>query len=228
METIATNPQGILKVEKDGVLQTISLESFQSFFGVKYTPRLIVETPNLEMKIQEQIQNLYKKSELTVQQLWFGKYFKNEILSGFIPDVVIRYIDNQLGWGVFANRNFQKMDYIALYSGILRKSRRSDKTNAYCFEYTLTNGMKTPYTIDAEETGGVARFLNHSLKPNLQSSLATLDFMNYILLIANRPIQKGEQLCYDYGEDYWKYRESPIQILEQKQDGNNEHGKKTF
>ena len=132
--------------------------------------------------------------------------------SVFIPDVIIRYINPVLGWGVFAARDFRKMEFIAEYSGLVRKSRKSDKTNAYCFEYTLANGVKTPYTIDAQDKGGIGRMINHSVHANLQSSLATIDFLNHVVLITSRPIKKGEQLCYDYGPDYWSHREKSVDI----------------
>lgn len=189
-----------------------AIEEWEKLTGAIFSSTLQFETEIIKEKIRNKIEKLYRKGELTRQQLWFGSYFKKEMESPFIPDVELRYIDSTFGYGVFAARDFAKYEFIAEYSGLVRKSRRSDKTNAYCFEYTLANGVKTPYTIDAEIQGGIGRMVNHSQNPNLQSSLATIDFLNHIILITSRPIKKGEQLCYDYGDDYWAHREKPILI----------------
>lgn len=187
-------------------------QNWKKITDTTFSNQLEFENEGVRNKIHKKIEKLYKKGELTRQQLWFGAFYKKEIESLFIPDVEIRFINDRLGWGVFAARDFAKCEFIAQYSGRVRKSRRSDRTNAYCFEYTLANGVKTPYTVDAQDQGGIGRMINHSEYPNLQSSLATIDFINYIILITNRPVRKGEQFCYDYGPDYWSHREKPISI----------------
>lgn len=208
---MSASPQVIL-IEKEGVRQIISLQEWEAICGATFSSSLEFESPSLRSKIEKKTEKLYKKGELSRQQIWFGSYFKKEMEASYFPDVVLRYINPTLGWGVFAEKNFRKTEFIAEYSGLLRKSRRSDKTNAYCFEYTLANGVKTPYTIDAQDKGGLARFLNHSTTPNVLSVLATRGFVSHVILITQREIKKGEQLCYDYGEDYWLYREKPIEI----------------
>lgn len=190
------------------------IDKWSKITDAKFSNKLEFETAKLKEKICKKIEKLYKKGELTRQQIWFGSYFRSEIESLFIPDIEIRYINHIFGYGVFAARNFKKMEFIAQYSGLVRKARRSDKTNAYCFEYILANGVKTPFTIDAQDQGGIGRLINHSETPNLHSSLATINFINHVVLITSRPIKKGEQLCYDYGDDYWFYRERPLSLSE--------------
>ncbi len=207
---MSTNTKAILKVEKEGISQILTLEDWEKLTQTTFIHHLEFDPPSLYEKLRKKTEKLYKKGELTRQQLWFGNFFKTEIESPFIPDVILRYIDPVLGWGVFANRNFRKMEFIAEYSGVLRKSKRKDKTNAYCFDYTMTNGESTPYTIDAQDRGGISRFINHSQTPNLQSSLATIDFFSHVILITSRPIKRGEQLLYDYGPDYWSRRASQV------------------
>ena len=209
---MATNTQAFIKIEKGSNPELVLIKDFELLIGFEFLQKLQYQPEKLSSKIRSQIEGLYKKGHLSVQQIWFGSYYKSEILHPQIPDIVLKFINPELGWGVFADRDFKKMEMICQYSGILRKSKKEDKTNAYCFEYTLANGIKTPFTIDAQECGGISRFINHSQKPNLQSSLATIDFLNYILLIANKDIKKGEQLCYDYGPDYWSQRQPPVDI----------------
>jgi len=204
---VSADPQIILKVERGGGIELFPVSAFEKMFGISFSQRLEC-APRLLEKIIKKTKKLYQKGELSRQQIWFGAYFHKELTESFIPDVVIRYIDPILGWGVFANRAFKKMEFIAEYSGIVRKRKRGDRKNAYCFEYVPVPGL----LIDAQEKGGIARYINHSAAPNLLSALATVDFMSRVILIADRPIQKGEQLSYDYGPDYWSCRRSPHRL----------------
>ncbi len=191
--------------EKEG--RVLTLEEFEKLSGAKWIHR--IEFGDLLPTMIQEGSRLYKKGEMTREQLWLGKYYQTELATFVAPDVVIRWIDPTFGWGVFANRPFKKMEFIAEYVGRVRKRERRDAKNGYCFEYVLVQGVKSPYTIDAMDQGGVSRYINHSDKPNLNSSLATLDHVSHVILYAKEPIAKGEQLCYDYGPDYWAKRAAP-------------------
>ncbi|MEN9654785.1 MAG: hypothetical protein RL235_897 [Chlamydiota bacterium] len=190
----------------------LSVEEFEAKTKARFIPSLIVLRPQDETTIRSKIAALHKKGELTKSQLWRGHYYQAEINRPPMPDVYLRWIDPILGWGVFARRAFKKWEYISEYTGILRKRRWRDRKNSYCFEYIYVSGEKTPFTIDAEEQGGISRYINHSQNPNLTSMLATLDNFSHILLVAARDIAPHEQLTYDYGPLYWAKREKPIEI----------------
>jgi uncharacterized protein len=195
--------------EKEG--HTLTLPEFEKLTGVKWEPQLDFDDSVLSHITKEALK-LHKKGEMTLEQLWLGRYFQKEISSSYVPDIAIRWIDPTLGWGVFAMRDFKKMQFIAEYTGKLRKRRREDVKNAYCFEYVVAQGFRSPYTIDALDQGAVARYINHSETPNLNSSLATFDNISHVVLYAKEPIAKGAQLCYDYGPDYWSKRTAPIPL----------------
>lgn len=48
--------------------------------------------------------------------------------------------------------------------------------------------------IDATLQGGLARYINHSCDPNCITECVQIDREKKILIIANRPIQKGEEV----------------------------------
>lgn len=195
-------------LEKEG--KQLTLEEFVKETGAPFLSPLIFAEDAVLSDIQSRFAKLYKKGEITREQLWLGTYFKKEILSQPLPDVSIRWIDNKLGWGVFALRPFKKMEFIAEYGGKVRKREKNDSKNSYCFEYVVAQGHSTPYNIDAETGGGLARYLNHSGTPNLHSALATFDNVSHVILYVKEQVQTGEQLCYDYGPDYWKHRPPPL------------------
>lgn len=194
--------------EKEG--KKLSLEEFEKLTSAKWAASLTFPDPEIHSTLIKACIKLHKKEELTLEQLWLGKYFQKEILSSHIPDVTIRWIDSVLGWGVFALRNFKKMEFIAEYSGKLMKRQKNQ--TAYAFEYLITHSVRSKYTIDATDQGGLSRYINHSFKPNLNSSLATVDHISHVVLYTKEPIAKGTQLCYDYGPDYWSKRAAPLII----------------
>ena len=62
--------------------------------------------------------------------------------------------------------------------------------------------------IDGEkkETANWTRYLNHAADPNLRVKSLPYAYVNKgprVWFVANREIQAGEELCFDYGETYW-------------------------
>lgn len=85
-----------MRFEKEG--RELTLDEFQKLTGAKWIPKLDFEDVS---EIAKQGAKLYKKGEMTLEQLWLGRYFQKEIVSAPLPDIVIRWIDPLLGWGVF-------------------------------------------------------------------------------------------------------------------------------
>jgi len=204
---------GKLLVEKEGIQEWLSRESFEQLTGTSFIPHLDFADAKIRADLERRGAKFHKKGILTREQLWLGSYYQKEISSCFIPDVAIRWIDPQLGWGVFANRDFKKMEFIAIYAGELRRWIKADNKNSYCFTYVVAEGYPTPYTIDARDQGGIGRFINHSsTAPNLMPALATFSHITQIVFYAKEPIPKGAQLFYDYGPDYWAKRNAPLDL----------------
>lgn len=193
-------------IEKDGKKEAISLETFEEIMQCQYLPSLAFSSFSLKEKLEEKTKKLHAKGKLTRRQLWFGSYYRKEIELSLFPDVSIRWIDASVGWGVFAERNYKKGEYIGEYSGVLRDKKREDSKNSYCFEYAISDDEITSYRIDAREKGNITRFINHSFFPNLSPMLVTFDHLTHIILVVEEMIVKGDQLLYDYGPNYWKSR----------------------
>ncbi len=202
----------LICVEKGNERKDISISEFEKMTRIPFISSIEFEREKDLKKINKMIEKLHKKGALPKEQLWLGSFYKKEMLSQFIPKIVLRYIDPEIGWGVFADQDFKKGDFIAEYSGVVRKRKWRDRKNAYCFEYLLASGVSSSFLIDAEERGGLARYVNHSQNPNLTCVLVTFDFLTHVVLIAEKPILKGSQLCYDYGSSYWAHRGSPKEL----------------
>lgn len=199
-----------MNFEKEG--RELTQKEFEKLTGAKWVPTLEFLSPKVALDIQKRGEKLLKKGAMTREQIWFGSYFQKEILAATSPNVVIRWINPTLGWGVFTLKPLKKMEFVAEYVGKVRKRKWRDSKNAYCFEYVLAQGHRTPYTIDAMEQGGVSRYINHGTNPNLLSALATFQNVSHVILYAKEAIPINRQLCYDYGPDYWSKRTPPISL----------------
>jgi hypothetical protein len=103
------------------------------------------------------------------------------------------------GWGVYATEPIPKNTRIIDYAGqkisnqeSLRRERRYiRKGRVWCFK--LTNRT----VIDAAVGGNVARFINHSCRPNCYVHITG----GVIWIRAARKIRSGEELTYNYHTD---------------------------
>ncbi len=196
-------------VEKDGEEKHLSVKELENQFKISYAPALDFAKLSHFHKLTRKTAKFHRKGYLDDEQIWLGTYFQEEILSAPLPPVRLRWIDSDLGWGVFADKDLNPMEYIGEYAGLVRCKKRSDSKNSYCFEMSIAPGERTRYTIDALDQGGISRFINHSSIPNLSSALATVRDLSHVVLFVSKFVSKGEQLCYDYGADYWKRRTQP-------------------
>jgi hypothetical protein len=187
-------------------------EEFQQAMGVIFLSRLQFENPDTLFHVRKKSEKLARKGYLEPRQKWLGSYYSKEIASGFMPDVTIAWIDERINYGVISNRTIARHAYIGEYTGIIYKQRYFKKIkNDYCFEYTFVTGTThSPYLINAERHGNHTRFINHSDQPNLETSAVFSNGLMHIILYAIKEIPPGTQLCYDYGDDYWKKRAKPL------------------
>lgn len=194
-----------ITVFKAGDIRPISLYQLHQITGAYYLSGLEF----LSFKIGRQIARKTDPKEMDAEHKWLSAYFRKEVLQPSLCEVSLRWIDDRIGWGVFAERDFMPTEYIAEYSGVVRKRVAQDAKNGYCFEYPLAPGADSPYLIDAQDRGGISRYINHSNRPNLTSLSVHVEGVNHIVLYTVKKISKGDQLCYDYGPDYWKRRGAP-------------------
>jgi uncharacterized protein len=103
------------------------------------------------------------------------------------------------GWGVFAvqaiNKNKRIIDYagemISHRESLKREIRYIKKGTIWCFQ------VNRRWVRDALVGGNVARFINHSCRPNCYVHIVD----HTIWIRAARNIRKGEELTYDYQTD---------------------------
>jgi hypothetical protein len=103
------------------------------------------------------------------------------------------------GWGVYATRRITKNTRIIDYAGekisnresLVRERRYLKRGHIWCFKLTSRT------VIDAGVGGNIARYINHSCRPNCYVQIAD----GVIWIRAARTIRRGEELTYDYNTD---------------------------
>jgi SET domain-containing protein len=97
---------------------------------------------------------------------------------------------------MFAVKPFRRRDYIATYRGRLLTEEESERLEARNNRYLFT--LNSKWTIDGTPRYNVARYINHSCRPNAEPVTRSRS----IVIIAKRRIEPGEEITYDYGADY--------------------------
>ncbi len=103
------------------------------------------------------------------------------------------------GLGMFAVKPFRRRDYIATYRGPVITNEESEKREARGASYMFALGKK--HTIDGSPRYNVARYINHSCRPNAEP----VGRDGGIVIIASKKIEPDEEITYDYGEDYFSW-----------------------
>jgi hypothetical protein len=112
---------------------------------------------------------------------------------------------SKTGLGLFATREIPKGEFIVQYRG--RKLTNAvadalaDRGNKYLYE------LNSRWTIDGSSRKNVARYANHSCRPNAESDVLR---GHKIIIRAIKKIKPGEEILYDYGKDYFNLILKPI------------------
>ena len=107
------------------------------------------------------------------------------------------------GLGLFAQKPFKKGDLIIEYTGeVISANEANRRGGKYLFE------LNDQWTIDGKGRDNLARYLNHSCKPNCYPELDENE--ERVHIYAKRAIKPGEELTYHYGSDYFKRIIKPL------------------
>lgn len=101
---------------------------------------------------------------------------------------------------------FNQKDIVIEYVGEKIRVPVANKREKYyeklgvgdCYLFSLD----TDNIIDATFYGNKARYINHSCDPNLKSDKLVVDKETHIIFMANRYIESGEELTFDYQFEY--------------------------
>jgi SET domain-containing protein len=101
---------------------------------------------------------------------------------------------SKTGLGLFAKQTLTPGMFIE-YKGDIITNKEADSMNGarYLFE------INSRWTINGAQRDNLARYINHSCEPNCES----VQNGKRIFIKVITPIHVGEELTYDYGEEYF-------------------------
>ena len=99
------------------------------------------------------------------------------------------------GFGLFATEPIPKDRRIIEYVGPLISNEEVERSNRkYFFE------VNSKWSIDGSVRSNVARYINHSCRPNAEAFISG----RRVWIWSRRNIRVGEEIAYDYGEEYFQ------------------------
>ena len=173
--------------------------------SLSFLPNPVFENDQTLYNILSCSQKAKIKDQITPEKTWMGIYFDKEVQQGAHPPVSIRYIDDEVGFGVFAEQRIPSCSFVGEYTGIIQERKRKQvKDKRYCVRYTVWEMGRRNFIIDAEKMGNFTRFFNHSANPNLSLQTVYWRGMPRMIFITLKEIEEGTQFTFDYGTFFWK------------------------
>jgi len=111
------------------------------------------------------------------------------------PHVVVKR--SSAGLGLFAAEPIKRDEFVVEYTGeVITTDEADERQGKYLFD------INSKWVIDGSPRTNLARYINHSCKPNCEPEVDERKKRVYIYAIKN--IKPGEELTYDYGKDYFE------------------------
>lgn len=216
--TTTTTTTVVTTVDKSKVSGPKMVEYFQEK-GLTYRA-----SPKVNSSVKNEFSKIWKKNRRN-----FTYDFRSKEVKGYINcielmndqatdqyarNVEIKFVDDHMGDGLFALKEFKKNEVVGQYSGrisLLPSSDLREDGNVtgrdvmeYVFEFPDTPFCA--YGVDAATDGNFTRFINHATgkEANLSSVEFFYDGMCRVIFIADKHISAGSQFFYDYGDNYCK------------------------
>lgn len=213
-----------VKLKGENEVREMKASEFETFFNIRALNHLVFFSYNLLKSVikacppyfrvgenleEKPTQALFEKYvEQPEKFAIFGKLHKDKINRGYFVPVTIEWVEDAVGYGVFAKEDIKRGAFVGEYTGNVRRYGLWGLTCDYAIKYP----SMPPFYIDATNAGNEARFINHSYEPNLIAVAADEKGLLHSVFMAKKDISKGQQLSWNYGEDFWLPRDPPQEL----------------
>jgi len=183
-------------------IERISIQEFEELFQVNFCP--VIRCGH------EYIEELMLSGLSIDPDIEFRKKFE-DILTERTgdEDLVLAYIDDSIGYGVFAGKDFTAGEFVVRYGGYLSLSDSIEDR-----DFVMDSGIEG-IGLDAKKFRNLGGMINHSAHPNVESQCFFYGGAEQALITAIKDIKKGTQLLLDY--DTTKYWENDNETQPEKQ-----------
>ncbi|HDQ16886.1 MAG TPA: SET domain-containing protein [Candidatus Vogelbacteria bacterium] len=105
------------------------------------------------------------------------------------------------GLGLFAQKEYKRGEKIIEYTGeLISTDEANERGGKYLFE------INSRWTIDGKDRKNISRYINHSCQPNAEAVISG----RRVFIFARKKIKIGEEICYDYGREYYDEYIKPL------------------
>ena len=176
-----------------------------------------------------------------------GVCSNRNIQYGINHKFLVKYISKNKGFGVFAEEDIEKGEFVGEYIGTIITKNEAEKKIHFNHinqkpNYVLQLKEEYPNIvistyIDSEIYGNFARFINHSCEPNLDFEIIRVNsFIPRCAFFANRKILAGEEITFSYigtnneikKDDYNEIKNIHEEEKENNKVENNNNGNISF
>ena len=203
------------------------VDDIQEFFEQKkivYLKRSRIEwKPLLKRKLHKSSYYIENKAEFEELDSQYGTF----IDTSHIAPVYIKKISDKIGFGLFAERDIAKGDFIGEYTGVIRISEENTEfyedgsyETDFSWDYPDETG-KVVLEINGRLEGNELRFVNHDQNFNLDVEHTLHKGQWLIFFVAKRDIEANEQLFVSYGDEYWSGGFREIADIVNKEENNS-------
>ena len=105
------------------------------------------------------------------------------------------------GLGFFTEEAIPSRKRIIEYTGPIISNEEVDKRKAGKYFF----GLNTKWSIDGTPRSNIARYINHSCRPNAEAIISR----RRVWIWSKRAIKAGEEITYDYGKEYFNEHIKP-------------------
>mmetsp|Transcript_10370 Transcript_10370/g.14218 ORF Transcript_10370/g.14218 Transcript_10370/m.14218 type:complete len:247 (+) Transcript_10370:3-743(+) len=172
-------------------VEQVPVEAFEDYFKVKFTPYIICDQAYLE-------ELLFSGLAIdTVDKEFRAKYLETIHTFSGDDNLILAKVNENVGWGVFAAKDFQEGDFIVRYGGhLMAADKVKDRS------YAMASGVEG-MILNGKKHRNLGGMINHSKKPNAESQCCFDRGTEQAIITATKFIPKGEQIVIDYSSNYW-------------------------
>lgn len=202
------------QVKGESELRKLSPAQFTKLTGVHYIPQPYFESLKTLKRVFQLCTKIHRRGWVEEEQLWLGALFRPDIEQQKSVSYSIRWVDDQVEYGLYAEEPIPSGTFIGEYAGEIKRRRFWSffQLNDYCFRYPTSRWGRPYFTINAQDSANYTRYINHSGAPNLECASVFSQGLFRLAFRSVRDIEVGEQLCYDYGPYYWRHRQGPVDL----------------
>ncbi len=143
------------------------------------------------------------------------KIYEPQITNDERPPVYVKWISDDMGYGLFAKEDIPPQRLIAEYAGII-SHKNNIRNKVWSWKYPSRGKFLDKYptnmSLNGYNFGNEARFINHGIDsekdlPNCDTEFIYINGTWRLLYVTKRYIKKDEEILVSYGITYWRKRE---------------------